>query len=311
MSPFWIGVSVFALCIGLSVVAVLWKWVSKLIPTTTPAITGRTLAYLGITASVACVLLLGWFFLTEIITLLQGVTSSLTAVLQGTPLWLVAITIALFVTAFVVGPRLKLATFVAATLLLIYVTYAYRNDILEIGYTRLLLYIVAISTAILLGKALKGGTRLETWSALLTVAAVFLLLGLSHPESKYITDKLVEWWNTPSAPVQTALVPPPERRVARVPPQCPGTIETIVVGSKWVEINPGYRCAIVFDTKQGVALVGEPHNYVEDAPGIQTGNVMKSKGVRIIYARAKFEQARAKYVLCPYGTTTPGKMTCG
>ena len=267
MSPFWIGVSVFALCIGISVVAVLWKLVSKLIPTTTPAITGRTLAYLGITASVACVLLLGWFFLTEIITLLQGVTSSLTAVLQGTPLWLVAITIALFVTAFVVGPRLKLATFVAATLLLIYVTYAYRNDILEVGYTRLLLYIVAISTAILLGKALKGGTRLETWSALLTVAAVFLLLGLSHPESKYITDKLVELWNTPSAPVQTALVPPPERRVARVPDDpCDNVYRRRTLTSVPTTVTDAVGCTAGWNILDGGVIVhdnsGKPYPFV-------------------------------------------------
>ncbi len=145
-----------------------------------------------------------------------------------------------------------------------------------------------------------------------TMFVIFVISGISHLVSKESIDKFVARWNAPPATETTLVVPPvPERRVVRTAPTCPGTIETVVVGSKWVEINPGYRCAVVFDTKQGVALVGEHHNYVEDAPGIQTGNVMKSKGVKVIYARAKFDQARVEYVLCPYGTTTPGKMTCG
>lgn len=92
--------------------------------------------------------------------------------------------------------------------------------------------------------------------------------------------------------------------------RCPGNGETKTVGSEWVEINPGYRCAVVFNTTSGVALLGEPSNFVEDAPGRQVGNVMRDKGIRVIFAKAKTGQARVNYMLCPHGTTSPTRWGC-
>lgn len=140
-----------------------------------------------------------------------------------------------------------------------------------------------------------------------TMLVVFAISGVSHLVSK---DKFVTWWNTPSAPVHTTRVPAPERRVVRTVPTCPGTVETIVVGSEWVEINPGYRCGVALNTTEGVAMVGEPYKYVEDYDGILQDNVLSSDGVRIIYIRAKHGRATVNYVLCPHGRIDTKNTAC-
>lgn len=113
------------------------------------------------------------------------------------------------------------------------------------------------------------------------------LLSPSDPASQTVTA---------TTPVYTAA----PYKTMPVAPRCPGTAQTKTVGSEWVEINPGFRCKIVFNTTKGVSLLGEPENYVEDAPGIQLGNVLKDKGVKVIYAKAKNTQARIEYMLCPH-----------
>ncbi len=116
-----------------------------------------------------------------------------------------------------------------------------------------------------------------------------------------------------SPPNNTPDTKSPRERVAEVPkpPQCPGNAETIVVRGEWVLINPGFRCAVVFNTTTGRALLGAPDNYVEDAPGLQVGNVMRERGIRVIYAKAQFGEARVNYMLCPHGSTSPNRWGCG
>ncbi len=111
-----------------------------------------------------------------------------------------------------------------------------------------------------------------------------------------IWDALPSWSSSPSTHVRTAAT----RRTVPATPHCLGNAKTVTVGSDWVEINPGFHCKIVFNTIAGVSLLGEPGKYVEDAPGLDLGNVMKDKGVKVVYAKAKTARARVEYMLCPH-----------
>lgn len=144
--------------------------------------------------------------------------------LSVTPLWLIIITTIAVTFGLLLGPRLKIAAFVAITLLLFYVMYAYRTGVIADGLTLVFLYLLAIAVAGLAIKALTGAPKRESFTAGILIAAIFTILGISHIW-KY--EQLP--WRSGSQ--QTAFAP--ER------PTRTGTWEVVTVGPNPVQINPG------------------------------------------------------------------------
>ena len=112
----------------------------------------------------------------------------------GTPAWLFVVAGIMLAAAVWLGDKLKLAAFVAVTILLFYVIYTYREGLLEVGHTRPLLYLIAIATAVLMTKALVGAPARESFTASMLVLAVFIILGISH----------IWGWNKTSSMASTA-----------------------------------------------------------------------------------------------------------
>lgn len=127
----------------------------------------------------------------------------------------------------------------------------------------------------------------------------------------YWLVSFAQWVNTPSVATAPASVVRQQHVVTQQPAAnpCTGAGESKVIGTSWVAINPDFRCHIIIEVAAGTALLGESNNYVEVSSGDSLGNVLRSKGVRIIYAKAKSGTIRLNYMLHRHGCVEDG-WTC-
>jgi hypothetical protein len=122
--------------------------------------------------------------------------------------------------------------------------------------------------------------------------------------------QLSHWATAPASVVTTPAVK--QQHVVTQQPaanHCLGAGESKAIGEQWVAINPDFRCHIIFEVASGTVLLGEPNNFVEVSPGDRVGNVLRSKGVRVIYAKAKSGTIRLNYMLHRHGCVEDG-WTC-
>lgn len=87
---------------------------------------------------------------------------------------------------------------------------------------------------------------------------------------------------------------------------CTGNGERAAVGPDWVTVNPGFKCHIIFEVVGAKMLLGEPGNYVEASPGSNIGNVLKSRGIRVISVKATTGSGYLNYKLYPQGCMERG-----
>lgn len=101
---------------------------------------------------------------------------------QDTPIWLLVTAVATALAGVLFGPRLKIAAFIAITLLFFFVAYAYSVGLFERGHTLAATYIITISVAGLTYKALEGARWTTIGTATILISVIFGMLGLSHKE---------------------------------------------------------------------------------------------------------------------------------
>lgn len=143
-----------------------------------------------------------------------------------------------------------------------------------------------------------GIRTLSTWGERFATLGAVLLVG-------YICWFAI--WNYDGSQQEYVSAPSGNTSSIDTRSRCPGNGESRTIGpDEWIQVNPGFRCHIIYEVVGAEVLLGEPDNYLKAAPGEKVGNVLRSRGIRVTSFKTTGGYGRLNYMLHPHGCKEQG-----